>query len=339
MHHYGDLQILWFFLIVTLWIGYFFLEGFDFGVGMLVRVLGRDRVERRVLIHTIGPVWDGNEVWLIVAGGATFAAFPDWYATLFSGFYVPFFCIVATLVLRPAALEFWGKDDRPVWRDGWEWALAVGSAVPAFLWGLTFANIVRGVPIGANKEFTGSLLDLFNPYAILGGLAFVLLCATHGAIFLTLKTRGDILERARRAAIVLAVPSTLAALAFLAWTLEHWASLDTLTLAAAAAAAVAVVCVPFLALRRPGAAFVLHGATFALLIVTLFSDLYPNVLVSSTKPAYDLTLGNAASGHYTLAVMSVVAAIFVPVVIVAQCWTYWIFRRRLGRDDVAEPAH
>src|SRR5262249_51986705 len=176
---FGALQILWFTLIAVLWVGYFFLEGFDFGAGMLLRVVGRERIERRAVIHTIGPVWDGNEVWLIVAGGATFAAFPDWYATLFSGFYIPLFLVVAGLLLRPAALEFWGKDERPAWRNACEWGLIVGSALPAFLWGLVFANMVDGVPIDGRKEFTGSLADVFGPYALLGGLTAVLLCASH----------------------------------------------------------------------------------------------------------------------------------------------------------------
>jgi cytochrome d ubiquinol oxidase subunit II len=335
MNHYGSLEILWFVLIVALWIGYFFLEGFDFGVGMMLRIVGRDRTERRILMDTIGPVWDGNEVWLIAAGGATFAAFPEWYATLFSGFYVVLFLIVATLLLRPVAFEFWGKDDHPVWRETCEWAFVVGSALPAFLWGVTFSNIVRGIPIGSGHEFTGSTVGLFNPYALLGGVAFVLLCATHGALFLTLKTRDDVLARARRAAKMLAPAAALAGFAFLGWTLAAATDLDMVTLAAAAAASAALAGVALMPSRRSGVAFALLGSAFALVLVTLFSELYPNVLISSTSPAFNLTLGNAASGHYTLEVMTIVAAIFVPVVVLAQGWTYWIFRRRIGREEFA----
>jgi cytochrome d ubiquinol oxidase subunit II len=336
MHDYGNLEILWFVLIGVLWVGYFVLEGFDFGVGMLLRVLGRDRVERRVLMHTIGPVWDGNEVWLIVAAGATFAAFPEWYATLFSGFYVPLFLIVVALLLRPVAFEVWGKDDRRAWRNAWEWAIVAGSAVPAFLWGVVFANGVRGIAIDGDKEFTGSLLDLFNAYALLGGLAFVLFCAAHGAIFLTLKTRGDVLVRARRAALLIAPASAVTLTAFLAWTLTNSTDLGATTVALAAAAALAALFAPLVALRRGALGFALHGGVIALSVATLFADLFPNVLVSSTDAAFSLTLGNAASGSYTLIVLTVVAAIFVPIVIAAQCWAYWIFRSRIGREELEE---
>jgi cytochrome d ubiquinol oxidase subunit II len=335
MQHYGTLEILWFVLIVALWIGYFFLEGFDFGVGMLLRVLGRDRTERSILMQTIGPVWDGNEVWLIAAGGATFAAFPEWYATLLSGFYVVLFLIVATLLLRPVAFEFWGKDDHPSWRNACEWALVVGSVLPPFLWGVTFSNIVRGIPIGSGHEFTGTPLDLLSPYALLGGVTFVLLCAAHGAFFLRLKTRDDMLARAGRAARLLGVPAAVAGIAFLGWTVADVTDPGAVTLVAAALAAGALVGAAFMAVRRSGLAFGLLGLGFVSVLVTLFSDLYPNVLISSTTPAFNLTLGNAASGHYTLEVMTVVAAIFVPVVVLAQGWTYWIFRRRVGREEIA----
>jgi cytochrome d ubiquinol oxidase subunit II len=331
MNEYGGLEVLWFCVIAGLWIGYFFLEGFDFGVGMLLRWIGRDTAERRAVIHTIGPVWDGNEVWLIVAGGATFAAFPEWYATLFSGFYVPLFLIVVGLVLRPVALELWGKDDRPGWRSGWEWALLAGSALPAFLWGVAFANIVHGVPIGRDHEFTGSLLDLLHPYALLGGVTTLLLCAAHGALFLTLKTSGEPLRRARRAASVLTPASAVAVVAFLAWTVGH--DVEVLALAAAVGAGLLAASAPALLRRRGGWAFAANGLTIALVFVTLFADLYPNVLVSSTSPAFNLTLGNAASGSYTLGVITVVAAIMVPAVIVSQVYTYWVFRRRVGAEQ------
>jgi cytochrome d ubiquinol oxidase subunit II len=286
-------------------------------------------------MHTIGPVWDGNEVWLIVAGGATFAAFPEWYATLFSGFYVVLFLVVATLLVRPVAFEFWGKDDHPAWRNTCEWALVAGSALPPFLWGIVFANVVRGIPIGTGHEFTGSPLDLLNPYALLGGVTFVLLCAAHGAFFLTLKTRDDVLVRAGRVAKLLGAPAAATGIAFLGWTLADATDPGAATLVAAALGAGALVGAAFMTVRRAGLAFALLGLAFASVLVTLFSDLYPNVLISSTDPSSNLTLANAASGHYTLEVMTVVAAIFVPVVVLAQGWTYWIFRRRVGREEFA----
>lgn len=340
---YGSLEILWFSLILVLWIGYFFLEGFDFGVGMLLRVVGRDRTERRVLMHTIGPLWDGNEVWLIVGGGATFAAFPEWYATLFSGFYVPLFLIVLALVLRPVALEFWGKDDRPLWRSTWEWALVAGSAVPAFLWGVAFANIVRGVPIDGEREFTGSLFDLLNAYALLGGLTTLLLCAAHGALFLTLKTRGDTLARSRRVAAILTPAAAASVVSFAAWTLVHSSNAGRLgvsPLVIGIGGALLTSVVPVLARVRAGWAFAANGLSIALVFALLFVDLYPNVLVSTTDDAFNLTLGNAASGSYTLIVMTVVAGLFLPIVILSQAWTYWVFRRRVGREtfgDVKTP--
>src|SRR4051812_14005558 len=191
-----ELTTVWFVIIAFLWTSYFFLEGFDFGVGMLLPVLGRDDVERRVVINTIGPVWDGNEVWFIVAGGATFAAFPDWYATLFSGFYLPLLAILLALIVRGAALEYRGKRDDAAWRRRWDRAIFWGSLVPAFLWGVAFANLVRGVPLDAQHAFAGTVLDLLGPYALLGGLATLTLFLLHGAVFVALKTTGVVRRRA-----------------------------------------------------------------------------------------------------------------------------------------------
>src|SRR2546429_594387 len=199
MHH-DWLAVSWFALIAVLWIGYFFLEGFDFGVGILLPVLGRDDADRRVLIGTIGPVWDGNEVWLVVAGGSTFAAFPGWYATLFSGFYLPLLLILAALICRGVAFEFRGQDRSPRWRAWWDRAIVAGSVVPALLWGVAFSDILHGVPIDAAGDYAGGPLDLLQPYALLGGVTFLLLFALHGALFLALKTSGELAERARLAA-------------------------------------------------------------------------------------------------------------------------------------------
>ncbi len=215
---YLNLNTLWFFLIAVLWMGYFFLEGFDFGVGILQRFLARDDLDRRVLLNTIGPVWDGNEVWLLVAGGATFAAFPEWYATLFSGFYLPLFLVLAALIVRGVAIEFRGKLPGARWRRWWDEALFWGSAAPALLFGVAFANMVRGVPIAANKEYIGSSFDLLGPYALLGGLTTLLLFTLHGAVFLSLKTRGGVAARAQAAAARLAWPTAAGVFGFLAWT-------------------------------------------------------------------------------------------------------------------------
>jgi cytochrome d ubiquinol oxidase subunit II len=327
------LQTLWFVLIGVLWIGYFVLEGFDFGVGMLLRHVGRDSVERRLLLHTIGPVWDGNEVWLLVAGGATFAAFPEWYASLFSGFYLALFLVLAALILRNVAFEFWGKHDSPRWRACWEWAIVGGSFVPALLWGVAWADIVGGVPLDRSGEVTASLLDLLHPYALLGGLTTLLIFLTHGAIFLALRTRGEIEARARAVARGVAPAAAVVALAFLGWTVARQDGVEAFSALCAAAAVALLGAVALLAARAPGRAFVLSCAAIALLFVALLADLWPNVLVSSTDPVFSLRVAAASSTPYTLKVMTVVAVALVPVVLIYQAWTYWVFRARLGRED------
>src|SRR3954454_12945868 len=213
-----ELTTVWFCLIAVLWIGYFTLEGFDFGVGMLLPVLAKDDRERRVMINTIGPVWDGNEVWLLVAGGATFAAFPEWYATLFSGFYLPLLLILLALIVRGVAFEYRAKGHGEEWKERWDAAIVIGSFVPALLWGVAFANILRGVPIDADKEYVGGFFNLLNPYALLGGAMTFLLFTAHGAMFVSLKTEGDIRRRARVAAGMTGLAAAVAAVAFLGWT-------------------------------------------------------------------------------------------------------------------------
>jgi cytochrome d ubiquinol oxidase subunit II len=336
MRDYTTLQVVWFVLLSVLWIGYFVLEGFDFGVGMLLRALGHGTARRRAMLHTIGPVWDGNEVWLIVAGAGTFAAFPEWYATLFSGFYLALVLILAALIIRGIAFEFWGKHDRPGWRSAWEWAVVVGSAVPALLWGVAWANIVGGVPIDGKREFTGDLFDLLGPYALLGGLVTLVLFLSHGAIFLTLRLRGDMIERARAVARIAAPIAAVLMLAFLAWTVAHQADrdgIDVASLVCAVGAVAAAAAVPTQLGRRLAWAFGLSAASIALLFAALFIDLFPNVMVSSTSPAFDMTLNAAASTSYTLSVMTVVAAVLLPVVLVYVAWSYWVFRHRVGPED------
>ncbi|MBT8227594.1 MAG: cytochrome d ubiquinol oxidase subunit II [Dactylosporangium sp.] len=330
-----ELTTVWFVLIAALWSGYFLLEGFDFGVGMLLPVLGRNDRERRVLINTIGPVWDGNEVWLIVAGGAMFAAFPEWYATVFSGFYLPMLLILIALILRGVAFEYRGKIDSPTWRRRWDAAIIGGSLVPTVLWGIAFANFLRGVPISAEHEYTGGLFTLLNPYALLGGLTALTLFATHGAVFLALKTDGEIRTRAGALAVRLGASAVVVTGAFLLWTqLTHadamgWAlsALAVLALVAALAAAVR---------RREGLAFLFTAATIVVGTASVFVTLFPNVLPSATNEAFSLTVENASSTPYTLRVMTWVAALFTPLVLGYQSWTYWVFRKRLRVEDIPE---
>jgi cytochrome d ubiquinol oxidase subunit II len=327
------LNDVWFLLIAVLWTGYFLLEGFDFGVGMLLPVLGRDEPRRRVMINTIGPVWDGNEVWLLVAGGATFAAFPEWYATLFSGFYLALLVILVALIVRGLAFEYRGKVDSDRWRRNWDLAIIVGSAVPALLWGVAFGNIVRGVPLDPQHHFTGDFFTLLNPYALLGGLTTLSLFATHGAVFTALKTTGDIRADARRLAGRLGIGTVVLAAAFLVWTqVSHG---DAVTAATAAVAALALVAGLLANARgREGWAFLGMALTIVAATATLFLALYPNVLPSLPDPANSLTVTNAASTPYTLKIMTWVAVVFTPIVLLYQGWTYWVFRKRIGVGQI-----
>ncbi|WP_018352787.1 cytochrome d ubiquinol oxidase subunit II [Longispora albida] len=328
-----ELTTAWFILIAFFWVGYFVLEGFDFGVGMLVPVLGRDDTERRVLINTIGPVWDGNEVWVIVAGAATFAAFPHWYATLFSGFYLPLLAILVALIVRAVAFDYRGKRPDARWKARWDWCIIAGSAIPSLLWGVAFANIVRGVPIDASKEYTGDLFTLLNPYALLGGLTTTALFLTHGAFFIALKTSGDIRQRAHALAAKLGAGAAVLAVAFLSWTLGL--RFQTGALVAAITAAVALL--GALAANRAGRdgwAFAGTAVTIAAAVAALFLALFPDVMPSSTDPAFSLTAANAASTPYTLKIMSWTAVVFTPLVLLYQGWTYWVFRKRISVRDI-----
>jgi cytochrome bd ubiquinol oxidase subunit II len=329
-----NLATFWFILIAILWSGYFVLEGFDFGVGILLPFLGRDDTERRVLVNTIGPVWDGNEVWLLTAGGAMFAAFPLWYASLFSGFYLALLLILAALIVRGVCFEFRSKVDSPRWRASWDRAIFAGSALPALLWGVAFANIVRGVPLNAQHVYTGNLLTLLNWYGLLGGLVTLSLFTLHGAIFLGLRTTGELRQRARQAAVAAALAAIPLAAVFLTVTqVSHGKPATDVT---AALAAIALIGGAAAAFRGWEAwAFAGTALTLVLAVATLFGDLYPNVLPSTTNTAYSLTVNNASSAHYTLVVMTWVALIFTPVVLAYQGWTYWVFRTRLTRSDIA----
>ena len=320
-----DLPTVWFVAIAVLWTGYLVLEGFDFGVGMLLPVVGRDEPGRRVMLGAIGPVWDGNEVWLITAIGAMFAAFPAWYAGFLSGFYVLVLAIVLALVLRGVALEYRGKVDDPAWRRRCDTAILVGSAVPAFGWGVVLANTVRGVELGADGVVRSGLLDLLSPYALLGGLALLSLSALHGALFLGLRTDGPVRARARTTARRTALVALPAVVGFVAWTAGAAAALG--------AAAVLLVAVAAAARRREGVAFTATAVAVAGFVVVLFTALFPAALPSLVSPAFDLTVAGAASGPYTLGLLSVIGAVFLPVVVAYQSWSYWVFRRRVRPTD------
>jgi cytochrome d ubiquinol oxidase subunit II len=331
-----ELTTVWFIAIAGLWIGYFVLEGFDFGVGMLLRMLGRNEPERRAVITTIGPVWDGNEVWLIVAGGATFAAFPEWYATLFSGFYLPLFAILVSLILRGVALEYRGKRDDLMWRGRMDTLITIGSVVPAFLWGLTFANLVRGVPLDASHEYIGTLGDLFNPFALLGALAFTAVFVAHGAIFLALRTTDDLRHRANRLASRAGVAAAVLVIAFLWWTQTVRGDTGSVVVAALAVVALAG---GLLAnrVRREGWAFVGTTLAVGLAVTSLFVAMFPAVMPSTLDPGSTLTTVEAASTPYTLKILTIIAAIFTPMVLLYQGWTYWVFRKRVTVEPVAVP--
>ncbi|MGW5332351.1 cytochrome d ubiquinol oxidase subunit II [Streptomyces bauhiniae] len=333
-----ELHDVWFVLIAVLWTGYFFLEGFDFGVGVLTRLLARNRPERRVLINTIGPVWDGNEVWLLSAGGATFAAFPEWYATLFSGFYLPLLLILVCLIVRGVGFEYRAKRSEEKWQRNWEWAIFWSSLLPAFLWGVAFGNIVRGVQIDQHFEYVGGLTDLLNPYALLGGAVTLTLFTFHGTVFTALKTVGDIRTRARTLALRLGPVTAVLALGFLVWTQLH--SGDGASLVALVVAAVALVGALGAIWRvREGWAFALSGVTIASAVAMLFLSLFPNVMPSTLDADWSLTVSNASSSPYTLKIMTWCAVIAAPLVMLYQAWTYWVFRKRIGTQHIAEAAH
>jgi len=333
-----DLNILWFWIIAALFIGYFVLDGFDFGVGMSLPFLGRDDVDRRVLINTIGPVWDLNETWVIVAGASLFAAFPEWYATMFSGFYLALLIILLALIVRGVSFEYRHQRPESRWKRWFDGMIIVGSAVPALLWGVAFANVARGVELDAGHDYVGTFFDLLNPYALLGGLTTLLLFFTHGVVFVTLKTEGDIRVRARRLAVRAGIATIVVAVPFLAWTTFAYGTLASGLLAGLAAVALIV---SFAANLRGAErwAFGLMAATIGFAVLSLFASLFPDVMPASNDPANSLTIRNAASSSYTLGVMSWTALIGMPVILLYQGWTYWVFRKRIGRGHIEAAVH
>ena len=332
-----DLNILWFILLTVLFSGFFFLEGFDYGVGMLLPFVAKTDNERRAIINTIGPVWDGNEVWMITAGGAMFAAFPHMYATLFSGFYVALVFMLIGLIVRGVAFEFRSKRDDPAWRERWDWAIYYGSLLPALLWGVTVANLMRGVAIESDLNYYGGLIPLLNPYSMFGGVVFLGLFLIHGASFLGIKLEGDLKDRVKELAGKIWIVVVVLAVFFLVWTyfatdILNNPGYDGLIPAILAAAAL-LAYGWFQHQGKEGLTFICGGLVIILITVMVFSGLFPRLMISTLDPTYSLTIYNASSSPYTLKVITIVAAIFMPLILAYQGWTYWIFRKRLSPDS------
>jgi cytochrome d ubiquinol oxidase subunit II len=334
-----SLNSFWFSTIVVLWVGYFILEGFDFGVGILLKTVAKNQAERRAVLTTLGPVWDGNEVWLLVAGGATFAAFPEWYATLFSGFYLPLFLILVALIVRGVAFEYRSKYGKPEWRNRWDNAIVVSSFLPALLWGVAFANIIEGVPLEKSSagviEYAGGFFNLLNPYALLGGVTTTLLFVSHGAFFLALKTEGEIRVRANAIGQKAGLATAVAALLFFGWTAASVNSRGWVLIGAAVAVVFWLAALGANFKAREGYAFLFSALTTGFTVITLFATLYPNVMPSSLSPEATLTIFNASSTPYTLKVMTYVALFLTPIVLIYQGWTYWVFRKRVNPNQIA----
>jgi cytochrome d ubiquinol oxidase subunit II len=338
---YEFLQTLWFILIAVLWIGFYFLEGFDFGVGMLLPFLGKKDEERRAIINAIGSTWDGNEVWLLTAGGATFAAFPHWYATMFSGFYLPLFLLLIGLIIRGISFEYRSKDADPTWRNRFDWMIAIGSFLVSLLLGTAFANLVKGVPIGADMNYVSpngimTTIGLLNPYGLIGGLTMVGVFLLHGANFLTLKLDGELRERARAFAKKLYI---FAAVMVVLLAGSTYIYTDILTkigvnpgIIPIVSVVVLLVAIYFINRKMEGWAFIMVSLHIVLTQVSFFTLMFPRVMVSSLNPDWSLTVYNASSSQYTLTVMSIIALIFVPIVLAYQGWTYYMFRKRITTD-------
>lgn len=331
-----DLNILWFLLVGVLFAGFFFLEGFDYGTGILLPFVGKTDTERRMVFNAIGPFWDGNEVWMLTAGGAIFAAFPHWYSTLFSGFYLALFLMLLALIVRGVSFEFRSKDDNPTWRALWDWCLWFGSLVPALLWGVAVANLLRGVPIDANMQFVGNFFSLLSPFTVATGVAFVLLFSYHGALFLNLRVRGEVQERVQKLTPRLGLAAILTVVIMAVLLLIETDLLGSpISLVTLALAAVALILSYVMAAGgKYGKAFVATALTIVFTVATVFTGLFPRVMVSSLDPAWSLTIYNASSSQTTLTVMTIVALVLVPIVLAYQVWTYWIFRKPVDAKDL-----
>lgn len=327
------LQTVWFFLIAVLFAGYFVLEGFDFGVEMNVLALGRGDTERRgTILRTIGPIWDGNQVWLLVGGASIFAAFPEWYGTLFSGFYLALLVLLVLLIVRVCAFKYRSKSDHPSWVRAWDTVHVLAGFLPPLLWGVAFANIVRGVDIDSTKYVTTSLLGLLNPFGLLGGVTFVLLFWLHGTAYLALKTVGDLRRDANRLVGILAIPTIVAGAAFLLWNqLAHSGSaLTWIPLLLAALALIAALVAN--RLGREGLTFTATALAIVMAGVQMFGGLFPDVMPARNVAEHSLTVANASSSPHTLTVMLIAVCVFMPIVLAYQIWAYWVFRARAGSD-------
>ena len=350
------LSVLWFILIAVLWIGYLTLEGFGFGVGMIYKFVAKDERERRALLGTIGPHWDGNEVWLLTAGGATFAAFPEWYGTLFSGAYLVLFLILLALIVRICAIEWRGKINSDTWRARWDWAHTISAWLPAILWGAAFANLVQGMQIevvevasrkvvpvsedlaaqsaGASHEITGGFWSLITPFTLLGGLVTCSLFLTHGALFAALKTAGDLSKRCSALALKLGVVSTVLTALWALWAQLAY-SASPASWIGLVLAALFLVASLYLNLRgRQGLAFATHFGAIAFAVVFIFLAITPDIMRSAINPAYSLTISQGASADVTLLIMSIAAVVFVPVVLVYTIWSYKVFAKRINAEKI-----
>lgn len=331
-----NLDVVWFILVCVLFAGFFTLEGFDYGVGILLPFLGKTDVERRQMINTVGPLWDGNQVWMITAGGATFASFPHVYATLFSGFYLALFLMLAALIARGVAFEFRSKDKSIAWRKTFDYCIFFGSLIPALLWGVTVGNLIQGTPIDAQMNFVGGFFDLLSPYTILCGLAFILVFVYHGALYTAIKTTGPISERARATALVEGVITAVGALVLVGATYYFTDLFNSMIATVAFALCIVFFLISwgFTRVRRPGVGFTFSCLSIISVTAAYFAGLFPRIMVSSLNPAWSLTIKNASSSEYTLTLMTIVALIFVPIVLIYQGWTYWTFRHRVSPDDL-----
>ncbi len=334
------LDTLWFIVLSILWVGFFVLEGFDFGVGMLHSFVGRTDIERRVAINTIGPWWDGNEVWLIVAGAGTFAAFPGWYATMFSALYLALLLVLVALMARGVAFEFRGRIDDPRWRRAWTLCMTVGSLLIPLLVGVGLGDLLAGLPIDSAHNFTGNFFDLLTPYGLWTGLTLVALCLFHGAVFLTLRTTDEIRARARALSRPLGWIASALVVGFVIWTLSVTGHADIPGPVQALAVLAVLAALRLTSTDSDGWAFTSSALAIAATVGSLFIELYPHVMVSSTSSAYDLTVHNSASGHYALVVMTIVTLLLFPVVLIYQGWSFYVFRARVKAppESAAAPA-
>lgn len=332
----NNLNVVWFILLCVLFSGFFLLEGFDYGTGILMPIIGKTDTERRQMINALGPVWDSNQVWMITAGGAMFASFPNVYATLFSGFYLALFLMLVVLIARGIAFEFRSKSANLTWRKTFDACIFIGSLVPALLWGVTVGNLIHGTPIDATMTYTGTFWDLLNPYSILCGLGFVLLFTFHGGLYTSIKTAGPISERARAASLVVGLITMIGCFALFLATFA-WTDMFQSTFALVAYVVAAnLLLVAWIAarMRHTKIGFIFSSLTVIMVTVAYFAGLFPRIMVSSLNPAWSLTIENASSSPYTLALMTVVALVFVPVVLLYKTWTYYTFRNRVSEEEL-----